>query len=373
MATIVGGNATSFFPDQVLAAVGADTIENVLARGLERLSRHSEAGVLALSHAGSNFVEYFLQAQSNEVQTLVVIATEGNSITTRVELVTTSELQGMQGVTSHGNGVFSIVRSTLTSGSSSALTADEGFSVHGLTDADTSGVGLDSLVGGGAAVSDAQASFLISAAEESGASAATLADIAHNLKLISKAGTTAASDLAVDVVGLVLADDASYDQIELEYGKNTLVMANLEDMGNTTLVLTGMQKALVTGSGTVRLGDGAEGSLLVGDSTNQVLISGTGSDTLVGGGGTDTLVGGAGADVFGFNSLGHYTITDFVAGVDKAYFEFGGINSIDDIRAYLTGVTEVDGNTTFHFGPNASITLIGVSADAAIGPLLFDI
>jgi Ca2+-binding RTX toxin-like protein len=126
--------------------------------------------------------------------------------------------------------------------------------------------------------------------------------------------------------------------------------------------LKGVQSALVINSGTIH----AEGNTpirMVGDITAQNMGGADGNDTLAGGGGNDTLAGGLGSDTFGFSALGHYTLTDFnVAQHDTAAFAVTGVTTIGQLAAFLTSVDDAPTGVTYHFGPNASITLIGVSA-----------
>ncbi|HWK54859.1 MAG TPA: hypothetical protein VNR18_10850, partial [Hyphomicrobiales bacterium] len=123
----------------------------------------------------------------------------------------------------------------------------------------------------------------------------------------------------------------------------------------------GMEKVILVGAGNARVDD-SNGMMIVGDTTNQNITGGDGADTLVGGGGEDTLTGGAGEDEFGFIAKGHYTVTDFTVGEDMLAFGIDGVDSVDDLLDGLVNVIQNDGNTTFDFGENGSITLVGVDA-----------
>lgn len=126
-----------------------------------------------------------------------------------------------------------------------------------------------------------------------------------------------------------------------------------------TLVLKGVEGAVLVGEGSVQVGDDL-GSNLQGDIADQLIIGGTGNDTLVGGGGNDTLVGGGGEDVIGFNALGNYVVT---AQTDDTFaFQFDGINSISDLAQYVTGASQTSEGVTVYFG-DSSITLVGLSAN----------
>lgn len=128
-----------------------------------------------------------------------------------------------------------------------------------------------------------------------------------------------------------------------------------------TLQLNAVENAMLVGSGTVEVGDNTDVNLQ-GDISNQHITGGGGNDTLVGGGGNDTLIGGSGDDVIGFNSIGDYTVE--IDGADKLAFQFDGINTIEDLLPFVTGVSEADGNVTYEFlNGEASITLVGMTAD----------
>lgn len=129
----------------------------------------------------------------------------------------------------------------------------------------------------------------------------------------------------------------------------------------TTVVIKNVANAVLAGSGTVRV-DGATGARITNDNRDQNVTGGLGNDTLVGGGGNDTLTGGGGDDIFGFSALGHYTVTDFDKAHDKVGFNVAGVTSVEQLSQLVTGVDQTAQDVTFHFGPDASITLVGVSA-----------
>lgn len=127
------------------------------------------------------------------------------------------------------------------------------------------------------------------------------------------------------------------------------------------LQLKGIENAVLVGSGTVQVGDNNDVNLQ-GDNRDQHVTGGGGNDTLVGGGGNDTLIGGGGDDVIGFNATGNYNIE--IDGADKLAFQFDGINSLNDLLPFVTGVSEADGNVTYEFlDGEATITLVGMTAD----------
>lgn len=131
---------------------------------------------------------------------------------------------------------------------------------------------------------------------------------------------------------------------------------------DTTLTLKNVESALLASAGTVRA-DGSTPIRIASDLAAQNIAGGSGNDTLIGGG-SDTLAGGAGADLFAFSSgsLGHVTITDFSKTTDKLAFKLSGAGNLDQLKALVTGVTDKPAGITYHFGPDASITLIGVHA-----------
>ncbi len=146
-------------------------------------------------------------------------------------------------------------------------------------------------------------------------------------------------------------------------GNSEVVALNMTNVKpNNTVVLENIDNTVVVGQGAVRV-SGNTSATVVGDSNNQVITGGGGSDTLVGGGGFDTLAGGAGADTFGFNSTGHYTLSDFSgAGNDRLTFTIPGITNLQQLATFVTSVDtqSQSGTTTYNFGPTASITLVGV-------------
>lgn len=233
----------------------------------------------------------------------------------------------------------------------------------------------DSLTGGGPAISDAQANYLHNAAQEFGASNLMLNDLVDALNLLSHNGNTPASELLTYFARMGVAPGGDLTEIELDAGNITedfLLLTHIQDLPGITHVFTGMEKLILLGEGSARIG-GSDAAMVVGDSHNQFITGSTGNDTLVGGGGQDTLAGGAGNDVFGFNKTGHYTIEDFVEGTDSLAFQFGNVTSVTELVSFLTEVENSGGNTTFHFGADASITLVGITATDLAGDLLFNI
>lgn len=96
--------------------------------------------------------------------------------------------------------------------------------------------------------------------------------------------------------------------------------------------------------------------ILVGNSDNNVINGGAGNDRVDGGAGNDILTGGEGADTFVFGlDYGHDVITDFEFNVDSLDFVFGPSDPPPIIAEY------VDNNTVFHFGDNATLTVLGVN------------
>lgn len=146
-------------------------------------------------------------------------------------------------------------------------------------------------------------------------------------------------------------------------GNNTEIFALILGQIKTgnTLELKSVANAMLIGDGIVKVGDDKAANLQ-GDTGNQHITGGGGNDTLVGGGGNDTLIGGGGdANTFGFNGLGHYTVVS--DNNDVFAFQFNGINSLEDLLPFVTGVTEANGNVSYEFVDGAAtITLVGMSA-----------
>ncbi len=139
-----------------------------------------------------------------------------------------------------------------------------------------------------------------------------------------------------------------------------------------TLELSGVENAVLVGSGTVKVGDNTNANLQ-GDNRDQHITGSSGNDTLVGGGGNDTLIGGGGDDIIGFNALGHYNVQ--IDNGDKLAFQFDGIQTVADLLPFVTNVSEANGNVTFEFVDGAaSITLVGMSAsDVTADMVIFNL
>jgi hypothetical protein len=235
--------------------------------------------------------------------------------------------------------------------------------------------GVDSLTGGGPALSDAQRNYYYAMAQKFGASGVKLAEIDAALKILSDNGDTPPTDLLTYYLRLGASPNNTLTELKLDGGnapQDVMLAMRLADLPGVTLAFSNMDKLLLIGQGAARIDD-TDGAMIIGDGSRQVFAGGSGNDTLVGGGGQDTLVGGAGADVFGMIKRGHVQINDFTVGTDKLAFDFAGVTSKADLSTYLTGVTNSGGNTIFHFGSDASITLVGVSATGLFDDMLFNI
>jgi len=224
--------------------------------------------------------------------------------------------------------------------------------------------GISASVDEAPTISDDQKAYLLGAALDNNADPVTLASISKAIDLLSQNGDGAPDDLMVGYVRFALnPEDSTEVRVDASsVDSDVLLAARLLDMTNdSTLVLSGMEKVILVGAGNARVDD-SNGMMIVGDTTNQNITGGDGADTLVGGGGEDTLTGGAGEDEFGFIAKGHYTVTDFTVGEDMLAFGIDGVDSVDDLLDGLVNVIQNDGNTTFDFGENGSITLVGVDA-----------
>lgn len=148
-------------------------------------------------------------------------------------------------------------------------------------------------------------------------------------------------------------------------GSSEVVALNMTNVHpQNTVVLENIDRTVIVGQGSVRV-SGNTSSTLVGDNSNQNFTGGGGGDTLVGGGGFDTLTGGQGSDLFGFNSSGHYTISDFNSGTggDSLVFKIPGITSLQQLAPFVTNVVVAGGNTTYTFTEGSTITLVGVTPE----------
>lgn len=152
------------------------------------------------------------------------------------------------------------------------------------------------------------------------------------------------------------------DHILLDAGSSSgtqLFAINLAGADGRTLGLLNVEAAVLAASGTVKVEDNTP-IYIASDNSAQSISGGGGNDTLVGTG-NDTLAGGAGSDVFGFSGAGKYVITDFNKTADSFAFDFAGVETIDQLKALVTGVLKGPVSTTYVFGPDTSITLVGVT------------
>lgn len=205
--------------------------------------------------------------------------------------------------------------------------------------------------------------------------------LVSNLNTLLKTGTSLNTNNVVRVVN-VTDDSAKNTSGSSDIHLNASTQANTNDVlainmfgvnKNNTLVLTGVDKALVVGAGSVKV-DGSTPTALMGDSNNQLLVGGAGADTIYGGGGSDTLTGGSSADTFGFNSAGRYTVSDFSGKTgDAITFNIPGITSLNQLAPFVTSIdTSKAGQTTYNFAGGNAITLVGVSpADITAGMVKF--
>lgn len=117
---------------------------------------------------------------------------------------------------------------------------------------------------------------------------------------------------------------------------------------------------------------GAGNDYIDGRSGWDALNGQAGNDTLAGGRGNDTLSGGSDADSFIFMAGDNNdVVTDFEDDLDVIDFDLVGLGYSDvaDLYANAT-ITELDGNTTFNFGVNGSLTINGISAANLIDDMI---
>lgn len=187
------------------------------------------------------------------------------------------------------------------------------------------------------------------------------------LSIVSFSGNSGSDAVGKQILGSLAAEVSNTTGETIVFdasdaASNEVFALLLNDIQqNDILQLQGVENAILVGSGTVQVGDDNDVNLQ-GDNRDQHVTGGGGNDTLVGGGGNDTLIGGSGDDVIGFNAIGNYSIE--IDGADKLAFQFDGINTLDDLLPFVTGVSEADGNVTYEFlDGEATITLVGMTAD----------
>jgi len=137
--------------------------------------------------------------------------------------------------------------------------------------------------------------------------------------------------------------------------------------GHDEILGGGGNDILKGGAGNDILNGGDGNDDLDGQEGTEKLFGGAGDDILRVGNGYDRLNGGTGNDTFGFYGAGHFEIADFTLGQDRLFFDSAilGINQLDQLLSYITGYTD-NGNSGFtaHFGPTASIELVGVNINS---------
>ncbi|MEK6735201.1 MAG: hemolysin expression modulating protein [Pseudomonadota bacterium] len=129
------------------------------------------------------------------------------------------------------------------------------------------------------------------------------------------------------------------------------------------------------GNGILNGGDGNDD--LDGQEGTEKLFGGAGDDILRVGNGYDRLNGGTGSDTFGFYGAGHFEIADFTVGQDRLFFDSSilGIHKFSELITFITNITD-NGNSGFtaHFGPTASIELVGVNINSiTTNMIVFDL
>lgn len=145
-------------------------------------------------------------------------------------------------------------------------------------------------------------------------------------------------------------------------GNSDATVFNIDLTGTTgkTIALQGATGAILASTGTVRV-EGSTPIVISSDLNAQNITGGGGNDTLIGSG-NDTMAGGAGNDIFGFKNAGKYTISDFNKAADKFAFEISGVSTVDQLKAKVTSVQLTSNGIVYNFGPDNSITLVGVAA-----------
>ncbi|QYK41758.1 MAG: hypothetical protein KF887_01020 [Paracoccaceae bacterium] len=116
------------------------------------------------------------------------------------------------------------------------------------------------------------------------------------------------------------------------------------------------------GDDLLRGGNGAD--MLLGGAGDDTLRGDGGADTLVGEGGNDELRGGPDADWFVFlPDMGHDRVVDFEPGVDSIVLSRALWSSTLTAEQVMTAFARIeDGNVVFEFGPDAVLTLSGITS-----------
>jgi hypothetical protein len=98
---------------------------------------------------------------------------------------------------------------------------------------------------------------------------------------------------------------------------------------------------------------------------DELSYSPTDGDDLIAVRGGEDCRGGNGADDFVFREAAHLRIGDFSASADDSLtFDTGlGLTSIEQLQGFVTGTHQDGENFIVDFGPDVSITFVGVQAD----------
>lgn len=159
---------------------------------------------------------------------------------------------------------------------------------------------------------------------------------------------------------LIIGDDS--DNLDLTGGTGN---DEIEGGGGNDILREGLGNGILNG------GDGNDD--LDGGPGTEKLFGGNGDDILRTGGTApapgqvgdyDRLNGGAGDDTFYFYGVGHFQIADFTLSEDRLVFdsEILGMHQLDQLLPYITSYDDKgDSGFTVHFGPTASIELVGVN------------
>ena len=147
---------------------------------------------------------------------------------------------------------------------------------------------------------------------------------------------------------LYIGDELDND-IQAGFGKDELEGNNGND------VLRG-------GDGNDTVDGDAGNDDLDGQGGTDKLFGGPGDDILRAGDGHDQLFGGSGNDTFGFYNLGIFRIHDFNPGEDRLFFDTAhvGIDSLEKLAPFVTGIDQRDDGVTIEFGANLAIDIVGV-------------
>lgn len=340
-----------------------DTVEAVQFATIDELQQDTTAtapeavalGAEAQKPAAAVEARQDLLAVYRDVQES--LATENQGAST----LTPDEIKKVQNVVSQALEAFAAVVAPTQSGTEPPpLTPVQVLQITAITSALKNAI---SDIPDGVLVADVAAKFITLTASVTGGGTIPLIDSDVTIQI---AGDLDSGGSFQGVDSLVGANEILLDASSST--KYDLFALNLAFVQGNTVVLKAVDAAVLAGPGSIRV-DGDVPISVTSDNQAHNVTGGGGNDTLVGTG-NDTLTGGGGKDLFGFAAPGKYTITDFNKAADSFQFELKGITNVDQLKAAVTSVAVAKGAITYNFGPDTSITLVGVSPGSITADML---